>query len=188
MPESGLYAPVWREFNRMIEYVRAISPISGRGVRVNRSANGVTFNADIPKSEPGEPGVTKRFTLVSVHNDHLVCDEINGEPGILIAKPFNLRYTGWHGESVLYTLEGYPAQPAAVITIAYSHVSAVYRRATVTFGAVETIEHQVIIPRYIPGKTIIFAAQSENGTGAAAAGVEGWVDLNADARAWARIV
>lgn len=45
--ESGLYAPVWREFNKLIDYVREISITGSRNVRVSRSLNGTTLVGEL---------------------------------------------------------------------------------------------------------------------------------------------
>jgi hypothetical protein len=38
--ETGLYAPVWRKINQMLDYMREISVVNGRDVRVSRTMNG----------------------------------------------------------------------------------------------------------------------------------------------------
>jgi hypothetical protein len=129
----------------------------------------------------GESGLVKQFRVKSVQNDHLVCREFDGTTeglvDVLVTKPFDLRRTGWHGQAVVYVLEPFPASPGT-LTITYSFVSPVYRIATATNGVVE---HQIIIPRYLPNRSIVFACKSENGTGVS--GVE-WIDLNDEGRAW----
>lgn len=182
--ESGLFKEVWRAYNELVDFCREIAPLqSGRGVKVTRTSNGTLLQADIPEVSGGS-GVVKQFLVKSVQDDYITCVEFDGtnETGgsVLVAKPFNLRRTGWHGVTVNYTLEGYPSSPGT-LAITYSMTSAVYRTATIG----SSVEHQVIIPRYVPNKSVIFASQSENETGVDAAE---WQDLNVDGRAWAMVL
>ena len=184
--ETGLHKDVWKAINGLIDHLRRISPLGGDGIKVTRSVNGSLVSI-IP--EPVAQGIVaaeiKQYRVKSVADDHLVCREFNGtsESGgdVLIAKPFNLRKTGWDGVSVTYTIEPYPGG-SGVLTVTYAYISAVYRTASVSnFG----IEHQVILPRYVPNRSVIFASASVNGTGVPAADL---VDVNVDGRAWGRVL
>lgn len=121
----------------------------------------------------GEGGTVHRYELVSVDNDHLFCAEPGGASFVLIAKPFNLRRTPWDGQTITYTDE-----QGLQFAVTYTYSSPIKRIARI--GAFS--ETQVVVPRYIPG-CLIFASTVDNGTGLAA--IEA-VDINADARAWAR--
>lgn len=44
--ESGLYAPVWRKINQLIDYMREISVVHGRNVRVTKTMNGTLLLGD----------------------------------------------------------------------------------------------------------------------------------------------
>ncbi len=186
--ERGLYAPVWKKINQMLDYMREISVTGGRGVRVDRKVNGTFLTADIPRVEEGGTGVVKQFLVKAMHDDYLTCREHDGvnETGenVNVAKPFNLRRTGWHGQTVIYTSESYPINPG-IITISYTYFEDTYRRASQTVGGVVSVEHQVVRPFWVIDRSLIFASQSENGTGVDGAD---WQDINADARAWTRAV
>ena len=52
--ETGLYAPVWRKINQMLDYMREISVVNGRDVRVSRTMNGTLLLG----SAKGEKGAT----------------------------------------------------------------------------------------------------------------------------------
>lgn len=166
--ESGLYAPVWREFNKLIDYVREISITGGRNVRVSRSLNGTTLSG-IPES--GATGTTlKHYRLRSIEADYLVCREWGGDGttandgtrDIYIARDPELRRTQFDNKSIAYSSDG----DSFTATFAYS--SNTKRTKTVS----GTPEIQVIIPYYVIDSattenksTIILAAESENKTG-----------------------
>lgn len=115
-----------------------------------------------------------RFRVQSVGDDHLVCRTWDGATlgavDINVAKPAELRRTGWHGA----TLGG--------ITYTYSSGSA--RSAT---DGVDS-EDQVIGPAYTlsGGSVEIVAIRGvQGGTGVSVADVEvQWLDLNLAARRW----
>lgn len=189
MPETGIFRDIWREFNRLNDFVRASAVVAGRNVRINRTMNGTLAFAQAPPAQKAEPGVVKQYRVREVFNDYLRCREFDGTTedleDTLVAKPFDLRFTGWHGQTVTVPLEAYPGAPGTSLAILYTFQTPIYRIATYTIGAGSTAEHQVIVPRYIPNRSVIFASQSENETGVADVD---WIDLNADGRAWARAV
>lgn len=55
--ETGLFAEVWKEYNRLLDYIREISPKSGFGIRTNRSMNGTTIAVDkqVVDATPAQP-------------------------------------------------------------------------------------------------------------------------------------
>lgn len=187
--EKGMFAPVWREFNRMIDFMREIQVSHGRNVRVNRTMNGTMLLGE-SKQETAKPSPpVKRYRVKSVGDDTIVANEILSGGGVsatdtTIAKPFNLRSTGWNGQSVNYAPPGYPGNPG-LVTVGYSYQEANYRIATITTELGTTTEHQVITPYYLPGISQIMAAEPENGTGVEDTTL---VDMNSDGRAWARAV
>lgn len=186
--ESGLYAPVWRKINQMIDYMREISVVNGRDIRMSRTMNG-TMLLGTAKGEGAPPAdaTISRYRVESVQNDYLVCKKVEGSSvsseETLIAKPFNLRRTGWHGVTMTYTDEAYPDSPGNV-SLTYQFQSATYRIAQVVTSAGTTNEHQVITPHYLAGVSIIKAMEIENGTGVTDVTME---EINDSARAWARV-
>lgn len=180
--ETGLFKEVWRAYNDLIDFARelAVSPNS-RGIRVSRTANGTLLVAEPSSAEEGF--AVRMFRLKSVQDDYVTCREWDGtterEADVLIAKPFDLRVTGWNGQTVVYQLEG--PLGGATRTISYAKVTATLRKAT---GAGIT-EDQAVRPFYVVDRTIIFAARPKNGTGVDAA--DTWIDINTDGRAFAKI-
>lgn len=186
--ETGLYAPVWRKINQMIDYMREISVVNGRDVRVSRTMNGtLLLGNSIETVVQQSAGVIKQFRVKSQSYDYNVCREFDGTTegttDVRVAKNPNLRRTGWDGTTVAYALEAYPGAPSTSMAITYSYIAPTYRTASVVAGAAVSVEHEVIVPRYIDNVSVIFASQSENGTGVTDAD---WIELSP--RAWARVV
>jgi len=183
MLEVGLHRKVWQQFNRLLDYIDEISPRQGFGIRLSRTPNGTMITATPGESDPGEPGQAKQCRVKQVLNDYLVCAEFDGSSEgaqILVAKPYDLRSTGWNGITVVYTL-----YPSGTISISYNYLSPFYRTASNQVGTSITHEDQHIVPYYVPDKSVIYAMQSVNGTGVSSA--DEWIDVNTDGRAWARV-
>ena len=172
-----------------MDSIKSNEVIEGRNIKIDRTRRGAVIHADVPRQVASqEPGTITRYIVKSVQDDYLVCREMSGSsPGatdVRVAKPFNLRRTGWHGVTVAYAVEAYPGAPGS-LSVTYSYVTPVYRTASVVVTGGSTVEHQVIHPRYIPDKSEIFATAVPNGTGVTGAEVQ---DINADGRAWANAV
>jgi len=178
--ESGIFKEVWRAHNSLLDFVREIAPMpsTSHGVSIDRKSNGTSFKVSpSAKSTPG--GQVVRFRVISVQNDYLVCTNLETNEQTNVAKPFNLRFTGWSGASVSYALEPYPSAPASPMVVSYLHITPEYRQASVGTYT----EHQVIRPQYVPEFSEIFAAACED------TGVSGcdWVDVNDGGRAWTMV-
>lgn len=171
--------------NKLLAYARSCQVVEGIGYRINRSHRGTSLEI-LPGKGGGTAASVSRYRVESVENDHLVCKKVEGSSvsseTTLIAKPYNLRRTGWDGVAVTYTDEAYPDSPGNV-TITYAYQSATYRIARVVTSAGSTNEHQVVTPHYLAGVSIIKAMEPENGTGVTDTTFE---DINDSARAWAR--
>lgn len=119
-----------------------------------KSVNRLTSGVDLPSQSKtaGKAGAVAAvaFTLVSVSNDYLVCTDANGNT-VNIAKPYELRYTPFHGQ----TING----------ITYTYSSSTQRSAT---DGTDT-ETQYITPNYVAGAEII-ASKVKGGTGVTSAG------------------
>ena len=168
--ETGLYRPVWREFNRLIDYVREISPVGGRNIRQTRTMNGTLTLADAVSQTPGEPGSISKYTIAVIHDDYWEADD-----GSLIAKPWRLRRTPFDGQSITFDDEN-----GGTYTVTYNYTTSIKRTATI--GSTFT-ELQVVIPRMKVDFDHVYAMVSDNGTGLT--GID-LIDINADGRAWAR--
>ncbi len=187
IPEIGLYRPVWAEFNRLIEYVREISPVGGRGINVNRKANGTTFTADIPRASAGAS--VQQYRLVSIENDFYSCKKWTGtaETGdeIYIARPFEHMVSNWNGQSIVYSSDG------DAFTATYTYTSATKRTKTIAGVA----EIQVLTPYFKSANQLIFAIEL---SGKITSGPSytpltdpndapiTLIDLNRDGRAWTK--
>lgn len=145
-------------------------------VRAVESMQGSTSaHLRAPRIWPQGGAKVAQFIVKSVGDDHLVCrtwDGVNeGETDVMIAKPWLLRKTPFHG----LTLNGKT----------YSYDSGTARN--VDDGNED--EDQVIIPSYTdPSGAVIYAVRGVvGGTGVV---VESdpvvWLDLNVDGRAWAK--
>lgn len=177
---------VWLE--RIKEGLRSSKILESPDVVPTVTSQG-TFLRLRPRGAAGTPGATQnRYRVEQVNNDSLQCRKLEGssvgDTLTLIAKPHHLRYSTWHGKTIIYQVESYPDAPASM-TINYQFMSPVYRIARVTTPAGNTEEHQVIVERYIAGVSIIKAVEIENGTGVTGTTLE---DTNDGGRAWARVV
>lgn len=149
-------------------------------VKVEQTTRGQILTVRKTSSAAGS-SVTQ-YRLKSVQNDYLVCrlfdGTTEGDDDVSIAKPFELRYTGWHGVTITYPLESVIGTSQAVT---YSYQTSTYRIANTT-------EHQGIRPIYVPNQSIIYAASVTNGTGVSdTTGEISLIDLNVAGRAWAKI-
>lgn len=130
------------------------------------------------------PQVGSSVTLCRVKvigDDAITCRAYDGTfdsgPEFSVAMPWRLRKTGWHGNSVSYDFNG------GTVVVAYNYTAKGYRTATVTSVTPNSAENQAIIPLYRVND-LIFSTEPDGGTG-----IDGvsTIDLNVDARAWARI-
>ena len=180
---DGSRAAGW--LNKLLSFVKMTRLVEGVGYRLIQTTRGTALEIQ-PGKGSSTPATVSRYRVESVQNDHLVCKEIEGESvateTTLIAKPFNLRRTGWHGVTVNYALDSYPGSQGSA-AILYEFQTATYRIAKVQTEAGSTDEHQVITPHYVPGVSIVLASEISNDTGIADVTFQ---DLNDNGRAWAR--
>lgn len=170
--------------NRLLRACIESRVVESPQIRPVQCSHGVVLEITQAPSPPGTPGVGRQFLVKEVLDNHLRCVEFeNGSQGSqqMIAKPFDLRKAGWDGVTVTYML-----YPSGSISISYTYLSPFYRTALNQVGSAVTTEAQVIIPYYVPDKSVIYAIQPDNGTGVALANE--WIDVNADGRAWARTI
>lgn len=182
--ETGALREVWKELNKLRDYCISIRPAKGLNTRLKRTSRGTIINTD-PAEEAETVIVAKQFRVVSVQNDYIVGHEFDGtteaSEETLIAKPYRLRRTPFHGTSTTVTLED-PISGNQSVSLSYTYHSPTFRVVNVTSLLVNGPEKQLIIPLYVAGNSI-YAIEPENGTGVT--GVT-WLDINADGRAWAK--
>lgn len=170
---------------RTLQGWRKGTPLQSK--RLNQYVDG--FNRTVLRVRPPLPAIiqrpllVRRMKLVGDHEaDHIVCqgtDEKSISEGLFrIAKPTLLRRTPFDNNS--RTIVG----GIGVITYVYS--SNFERTATNSAG---DNEDQVIVPAYSTDDIIFAVHGIDNETGVIIEGEEkdlGWLDLNNDARAWAK--
>ena len=175
----GGQSGIERKFDALSEDIQRLKICESQTVKVEQTSRGQMLTAVIGSGVGGSS--VKQFKLVSVQDDYLTCHDwdgtTEGAEDILIAKVFENRKTGWHGLTVTYTLETPLGGGTRAIT--YTQITPTYR--TAVYGGIT--EHQAIRPFYVPGKSIIFASQSRNGTGVSAANK--WIEQTS--RAYAKI-
>lgn len=185
-PETGLYAPVWAEMNRLIDYVRSITIYSGRGLRLTRGVNGTTLSAEFPSRESG----VQQFRLESIQNDFYTCRKWNGTEvvgnEVYIARPFTHRVSNFNGQTIAYNSDG------DAFSASYTYASATKRTKTIA-GAAET---QVLIPLFKTGFDLIYAVKCDQPLTAGPANTPitdpndspiTLLDLNLEGRAWSKV-
>lgn len=146
---------------------------------ITKNVNALKESFGAPRQRSGAENqtipVTKRFRVVSLETDYLVCNEWNGiEQGgveILVAMPYLLRRSPFDGLSRNQ--------------IAYSYLSDSTRTASGAAGE----ETQVITPSYVSDDEIVALKNVSGGVGVIGPDdpLE-WIDINVDARAWAEQV
>lgn len=168
--ETGALKEVWQAYNALLEYTRSISVMQSgnRGVRVSRTSNGTLLAVD-SVAEAATATTVQSFIISSDGPDEWVATT-----GERIAKPWTLRRTPFDGQTLEYIDER-----NQTYSITFSYISS-FKRSVLVSGSTE---NQVIIPRFKLGRDVIFAIKIED-TGVAAA--PEWLDLNVDARQWAK--
>jgi hypothetical protein len=182
--ETGLYAPVWRELNRVIDYMREISPTGGRNISERRTLNGTLTTTEPAISRGVE---LKAYQIVSIENDFYSCLAWTGSATtgdeVYIARPFEHMVSNWNGRSIAYDSDG------DAFTATYSYTSATKRTKTIA-GTAET---QVLTPYFMASDQLIYAMKFSGviTVGAAFTPLTDpndnpitLVDMNRDGRAW----
>lgn len=176
-----------RGHNLLIDFANSLQLRPGRNTAITRSINGQMVEARSGSVTIEEGGAQlKEYTVRSVDNDYLICQEVGGSTDVYIAKPHALRKTPWHGVTVSFVHE----VDLQTVQITYSYESAVKRSATYRVGGTLLFsENQVIVPRYLPNKSVILA--TEVTTTLSLAGLPEGVSsdkVEISNRAWTRIL
>lgn len=190
IPERGLYRPVWQEFNRLLDYVREISPMGGRNIRQIRTLNGTMTSSDEVSGDDGAK--IKQLLLKSIENDFYTCRSWNGQTegssDIFVARPFGHRVTNFDGQTIAWSSDG------DSFSATYAYTSATKRIKTIS-GTAET---QVLIPYFKSDFDLIYAVTVKQPITIRSGG--GYtrlldpngapiklLDLNVEGRAWAKL-
>lgn len=150
---------------------------SGVGYRVKRTAQGTTLELGA-----GAPGTTaqnvtvKWCQIIEILQDHYVVQEWDGDAvfgdEFNVAKPTKLR-----GSITTETIDG------DAITYDYTGYTTDYIQRLAEFDGAE--EKQVVVPHWLAEDLIWALEVTETGVQVSSVEVT-WLDLNIDARAWAR--
>jgi len=188
--ETGLYAPVWKKINQLIDYVREISVVHGRNVRLTRTMNGTLLTGEAVAESGGAE--VQQLRLKSIENDFYTCRSWNGttegSTDIYVARPFQHRVTNFDGQSIAYSSDG------DAFTATFAYTSTTKRTKTIS-GTAET---QVLIPYFKTDFDLIYAIDVgqtitiRSGAGYATLTDPNdapitLIDLNVDGRAWAKL-
>ena len=151
----------------------------GAGIAVRAFGNRLVIEATGVRALPSMAYV-RRFRVQSVENDYLVCrpyhaaNESLGDTDVNVAKPYELRRTPFHAQTIAY--------PGAQ-SITYTYASQREREAD---DGTDT-ETQVMIPDYWDDDEILAVRNIAGGTGVTVSEVAlVWEDLNTAGRMWAK--
>lgn len=172
--------PFGIEWNAMVDYLQSLAPISGPGVHTDQTPFGtarkvaVKRGGNIQQAQPASNPIL-RGTFVSMASDYITLRPVgagDSSTDFKVAKPYKLRHSitsaSIDGDSISYTYAG-------------DALSKQERTATVD----ATSELQIVVPRYLVGDTIYYASSVVTGVEVSGSDV-GKLDINADARAWAK--
>jgi hypothetical protein len=128
------------------------------------------------------PILMRRFKVVEIHDDYLVCRAFDGLVFSAelerVAKPWDLQRTAHDGRTYVM------GDPPTAVTYAYAGSAGLDPHRSATRGASVTGER--ITPAYFVEAQVLALFLPLGGTGVSASGVEvQWLDLNVGARGWA---
>lgn len=168
--------------NKVVDAVNANRLAKSFQYRLKETSNGTTLDIPIPPAGEVTATSVRQFRIKSIADDYITAAEWDGSAEGTqrqIAKPWRLRKTGWDGVLVNYNFNG------ANFPLRYTYLSTPGFRSAFHANLNQT-ENQAIIPIYRVSD-IIYATEPEGGTLVTVGGTAlTWLDLNVDARAWAR--
>ena len=157
----------WREINALI---RSFATFRTQFSRIRDIV--AQLETDRRIWQAGGGGKVEQFRFKTMGADTIVCVRWNGTTEgeqVTIYKPWKLRRTPWHGQTVSIATERLPA----IIQVTYQYLSNTKRTATSPQSGTET---QYVVPRYLPGD-VIYASPCAARNGA-------YRDRTVDGRAW----
>lgn len=179
-------SPLVDTINRLIDRAHSTEAIDSSGVKYNKTLRGTSI------AVLGGGGVSKKiqvaqFIVKEIQDDYLNCLKYSSTAGelpasatsddwIKVAKPFELRFTDWDGQ----TVDG--------LTFSYALVDFDWARRRATRVSDDVSEIQIIARPWYVGE-IIYAIKGISGGTFAFDADEvpiSWLDLNNTARAWAK--
>lgn len=182
-PAGNAKETAW--FRQLLRCIRERTVKVGPGLRVSYKSDGSLIElVGIQRQQTVEAGASiQQYRITAVSNDYIEGKTWDGttlgDVAVKIAKPFRLRKTGWDGVTVVYNFNG------TIFSILYTYLATPGSR-TAFRAAGNVTENQAIIPLYSVND-IIYATEPEGGTLVTSDGTAlTWLDLNVDAREWAR--
>lgn len=165
-------SPVAGWSNKLLAYIKTLRLVEGVGYKLTRTARGTSLVIEKSSSQSSDPGTIEQWKFKEMRDDKLLCVQWDGtNEGLAseIWKPYKLRKTPFHGQTITYTLERSPG----TLAVTYSYSSATKRTATSAAGT----ETQYVTPQYKVDDVIyaVRCPQLDND----------YIDLNLDGRAWA---
>ena len=192
MQESGPFADLIKQFNRLRDYAVSLRLGDGATTATRRTSYGQIIEkvGVTSVATESEPGTLQQYIVTAVDADHLECRLYSGGSAsgstVNIAKPHELRQNVWSNQTIQFTDEF----TGRVYQITFNGVGTSGRTATLKTAAGVTIsvEQQVVIPRYIPGVTVILAMTSEQELGITSPTGITKCDVNVGSRTWVRLL
>lgn len=172
--DDGLVGPL----NRMLQNIKERTPLEGEAIKWELTSNGFRPVVKIPAALQGG-SMVEQMMVTAVHRDHLECkfaayrveDGAWGTTGdvIRVAKPEELRFKGWDttGLGAIVDIDGHQYTYQAGGTNPDGPQNPYTERTDKLvdgseYGAQYVNTSQVIVPSYIAGRTIIYAAKLES--------------------------
>jgi hypothetical protein len=176
--------PAAHWFNRLLRKCQRAEIADSADIRPVESSHGTQLFIRPQAGGASTPAASiQQYRITAIFDDYLEArtwdGTTQGSTAIKIAKPWRLRKTGWHGVTITYNFNG------TLFPIRYTYLATAGYRTALHTGTNAT-ENQAIIPVYSVND-ILYATEPTGGTLVTVAAVAlTWLDLNVDARAWAR--
>lgn len=189
----------YEALRQLVEWAR-----NTRGVGLINTPHALTTRVRRNRRKSSGGSLKHRWcTVVTVHDDHLICrpmdldPETSSEADFAVAKPYDLRVSPFDTETI-------PNQDGTLLSYAYADEQS----RTVTDTTDDSTEDQVIVPAYVesqtigmtvdgettptfyPGSVILAVNGLSDGTRATYTDANGyevaieWMDVNLSGRAW----
>lgn len=168
----------------------------GKGISVRMFGDRVVIESKAEQAPPSGGSKIALFRVEEEKDDYLVCTRFSPgvepdpeAPSIKVAKPYLLRRTPFHGETIDYGrgeiryTYGPANDPTEIGTRLAKVMSINEEDDNMEDTDVNTEESQMISPPYYVGE-ILTAVQGETGVQDDEATAVSWADLNTGARCW----
>lgn len=182
-PAGNAKETAW--FRQLLRCIRERTVKVGPGLRKSHNTDGTLIELIPVRQEVSvsESSAIQQYKITAIADDYIEAKTWDGttlgDVAVQVAKPWRLRKTDWNGATVTYNFNG------TIFTIQYTYLATPGFRTAVRPSTGVT-ENQAIIPLYSVND-IIYATEPDGGTLVTVNSTAlTWLDLNVDARAWAR--